>query len=289
MLQSRLDKDYSKFDGACNPESPSHWLKEFIDNKEIDAYIQHYTIFDNPHLPKEFVENLCKEYEGTVFYGRYIEGLWTLAEGLIYPMHDKAMESKPDDARVTDYCLSVDYGTMNAFAALLWEKCAGVWYCTKGYYYSGRDTGIQKTDGEYADALDALVEDAIKDMNGERGLSRFGQVLSKIETIIDPSAASFITLLAKRKFYKVRKANNDVLDGIRETALAMQRGLIKINPNLDYVKEELQGYVWDDDSADDRPLKVNDHACDAIRYFVKTKKLVREKRSFPGVGIYGGH
>ena len=75
MLQSRLDKPYSCFDGALNPESPSHWLKkEFLDNGKIDAYIQHYRIFDNPFLPRKFVENLCKEYEGTVYYGRYIEG-----------------------------------------------------------------------------------------------------------------------------------------------------------------------------------------------------------------------
>ena len=40
MLQSRLDKPYSMFDGACNPEYPSHWLKQFIDRADIDAYIQ---------------------------------------------------------------------------------------------------------------------------------------------------------------------------------------------------------------------------------------------------------
>lgn len=84
MLKSRLDKPYSCFDGACNPEHPTHWLKEFIDSPNLDIYLQRYTIFDNPFLPAEFVEQLCKEYEGTIYYDRLILGLWKRAEGAIY-------------------------------------------------------------------------------------------------------------------------------------------------------------------------------------------------------------
>lgn len=84
MLKSRLDKPYSCFDGSCNPEHPTHWLKEFLDNDELDIYLQRYTIFDNPFLPTEFVEQLCKEYEGTIYYDRLILGLWKRAEGAIY-------------------------------------------------------------------------------------------------------------------------------------------------------------------------------------------------------------
>ena len=84
MLKSRLDKPYSCFDGSCNPEHPTHWLKEFLDNDELDIYLQRYTIFDNPFLPVEFVEQLCKEYEGTIYYDRLILGFWKRAEGAIY-------------------------------------------------------------------------------------------------------------------------------------------------------------------------------------------------------------
>ena len=84
MLKSRLDKPYSCFDGACNPEHPTHWLKEFIDNVELDIYLQKYTIFDNPFLDPEFVKQLCKEYEGTIYYDRLILGLWKRADGAIY-------------------------------------------------------------------------------------------------------------------------------------------------------------------------------------------------------------
>lgn len=88
MMQGSLDKPYSMFDGALNPENQNHWLKknflDKIEEKGLDVYVQHYTIFDNPFLSKEFVDNLCKEYEGTVYYDRLILGLWKNAEGIIY-------------------------------------------------------------------------------------------------------------------------------------------------------------------------------------------------------------
>lgn len=263
MLQSRLDKPYSKMDGACNPEYPGHWLKQFIDRGDIDLYVQKYKIFDNPFLSKEFVENLCKEYAGTVYYGRYIEGEWTLAEGLIYPMYNDAIKEPPEGVQPTEYCLSMDYGTMNAFAGLLFAKYGDVWYAIREYYYSGRDTGKQKTDEEYARDIDAWIADILP---GER-----------ITTIIDPSAASFIALLRKRDHrYKVLPADNDVLDGIRETANAMFNGYIAISPKLKNWVKEAGGYVWDDKCLDDRPLKENDHLMDAMRYFVKTKYIIRK-------------
>lgn len=244
MLLSRLDKPYSMFDGACNPEYPSHWLKEFIDNPSLDTYIQHYTIFDNPFLPIEYVENLCKEYEGTVYYGRLIEGEWTLAEGLIYPMYKDAI-AEPQVPGYEQFVLSIDYGTQNAFSCGLWGRYQSVWYRIKEYYYSGRNTGVQKTDEEYAQDLDEFIKGV--------------PLPERIRTIIDPSAASFITLLKKRGKYHVIPAKNDVADGIRETATAMKKGIIKISPECTNWIKEVQGYVWDDTAAEDKPVKIDDH------------------------------
>lgn len=83
MLKSRLDQEHSIADLTGNPEQSTHWFKEFLESN-ADIYCQEYTIFDNTFLPKIFVENLCKEYEGTVLYNRYILGQWCNAEGLIY-------------------------------------------------------------------------------------------------------------------------------------------------------------------------------------------------------------
>lgn len=270
MLQSRLDKSYSCMDGACNPEYPDHWLKKFIDKADIDAYIQKYTLFDNPFLPQDFVDNLCKEYAGMVYYNRYILGEWTLAEGLIYPMYESVLEPAPNTP-ATDYQLSLDYGTRNAFACLLWEKHEGIWYANRGYYYSGRDKGINKTDEDYANDLDDFVKPV---------WDRIYHTGRKIRTIIDPSATSFITLLQRRPWARCIPAVNDVSDGIRDTASCMQRGLIKVNPDIKEWVEEARGYIWDDEKGVDAPVKIKDHYMDATRYFVATNGLAKHKSTY---------
>ena len=93
MLKSRLDRPYSCFDGACNPGPPQHWFKKFIDS-DVDIYCQKYSIFDNPFNDPKFVEELCKEYKGSVLYDRYIRGLWVAAEGSIYRLMCDAVSSE---------------------------------------------------------------------------------------------------------------------------------------------------------------------------------------------------
>ena len=260
MLQSRLDKSYSKFDGACNPEYPGHWLKQFLDREDVDKYIQNYTIFDNPFIDKNVVRNLCYEYHGTVFYDRYIKGLWALAEGLIYPFWEKCVESPPDYP-AEDYCLSIDYGTMNAFAAILWGKYGQSWYAVKEYYYSGREeiTGT-KTDAQYVQDMLKFVAPILPHIKVTSSIFGGGET-PNIETIVDPSAASFIAALREHDCFTVIPARNDVLDGIRNTARAMQAGKVKISPKCEAFIHELQGYVWQDRADMDAPVKIADHAC----------------------------
>lgn len=123
MMQGSLDKPYSVFDGALNPENQNHWLKkDFLDEieeKSLDVYVQHYTIFDNPFLSKEFVDNLCKEYEGTVYYDRLILGLWKNAEGIIYKqfadnpsqfIKDDALDEFGNKKNFMIVSIGIDYG-----------------------------------------------------------------------------------------------------------------------------------------------------------------------------------
>lgn len=114
MLKSRLDKSYSRFDGTCNPEGRQHWFKKFLDSKDVDLYLQQYTIDDNPFVPPEFVENLKREYSGTVFYDRYIKGLWVNAEGLIYKRFaadpDGFMLKSIEDRDIVFATIGVDFG-----------------------------------------------------------------------------------------------------------------------------------------------------------------------------------
>lgn len=92
LLKSRLSLPYSVCDFTGNPASPTHWLKEFIES-DADVYCQGWCIDDNPFLPESYVRELKKEYEGTVYYDRYILGLWKRAEGVIYTK----FADKPND------------------------------------------------------------------------------------------------------------------------------------------------------------------------------------------------
>lgn len=262
MLLSRLRKPGAKLIGTTNPDAPGHWLKEeYIDRQdEIDMLVLKFLIDDNTTLPADYIENIKKEYTG-VFYERFILGNWVLAEGLIYPMFENAIEEPPIE-KSEQKVLSIDYGTMNAFACGLWEKFGNIWYMTDEYYYSGREENNQKTDGQYADDLIGFLDK---------------HKIDKPKTIIDPSAASFIAELRRRKRFRVIPADNNVLDGIRDTASAMKKGLIKISPKCKAWKKEVQGYVWDESSAEDRPLKVADHLQDSVRYFVNTMKIAKQK------------
>lgn len=282
MLKSRLSLPYSICHAAANPSYPTHFIKEFIDSAEngVDIYSQEYTIYDNPFLPVEYVRSLEAEYAGTVYFLRYILGKWARAEGLIFPMFLEALAEVPN-GEAEDLALSVDYGTQNPFAAISWKKKGGIWYAEREYYYSGRKTGKQKTDDEYATDLEDFMAEEIEDYRTRLEASRREPNIpmpSKIQLIIDPSAASFIALMKKKDWCKVVKANNDVEDGIRETASAMKRGLIKISTRMPEWRREVEGYVWDDKVEEDKPVKENDHLMDATRYFVKTKKICKIRR-----------
>ncbi len=260
----RCSVDGSRYWFNCNPESPAHWFKTEWINKADDKNLLylHFTMEDNLSLSEKVKERYRRMYVG-VFYERFILGLWVMAEGMIYPMYQEAIAEPPEGKTPSEYCVSIDYGTQNAFAALLWAKYESTWFAIREYYYSGRDTGIQKTDAQYKADLDAWLADI-----------RPGEAL---RTIIDPSAASFIAVLRSDKGrYNVHKADNAVVDGIRETATAMQQGIIKISPELKNWRLEVEGYVWEDDPKEDKPVKERDHAMDAMRYFVKTMKLVKK-------------
>lgn len=258
----RCSVEGSKFWFNCNPDGPYHWFKlNWIDKrKEKQLLYLHFTMDDNLSLSEKIKIRYRNMYTG-VFYKRYILGLWAMAEGIIYDMFSEAQHVK-DPSLFENLLLdsnryvSCDYGTQNATVFLLWEKGTdGVWYCTKEYYYSGREKGKQKTDAEYADDLENWLD--------------------KMEIraiIVDPAAASFIAELRKRGF-KIIKAKNDVEDGIRLVATKLNLQKIVFSTTCINTIKEFASYIWDKKAAEngeDKPVKQYDHAMDAVRYFVYT-------------------
>lgn len=254
MLKSRLDKEYSLFDGTCNPDSPNHWFKKFIDSK-ADVFYQEYTIDDNPYLPDTVKENIKLEYFGSVFYDRYVKGKWSASEGLVYPSFNPDIHifhTPPPQSG--DYYISIDYGTLNPCSMGLWciDYGAKTAYRIKEFYHSGRNGEIM-TDEDYYSALLSLSD---------------GYPIQSV--IIDPSAASFIACIKNHGFFSVKKAQNAVLDGIRYTSTLLSGGHLKFSHSCQNTVNEFLSYRWDPSSPSDSVIKENDHAMDDLRYFSYT-------------------
>lgn len=256
MLKSRLDKEYSCFDGALNPQSPNHWLKQFLDS-DADIYCQQYTIFDNPFLTKEFVENLCKEYEGSVYYKRYILGEWAIAEGLVYGMFTQEKNIFDGEIKYNPQCmywLAIDYGTMNPFAVGLMEMdMFGRVRMLREKHYSGREVG-QTVDNEAYYKM--IVE--------------ISQGFPIQSIIIDPSASGMKATIKKYGQFSLTDGNNDVLNGIQEVTKYINAGYFQIHSSCTETKKEFESYAWDDKAINDTVIKESDHHMDLIRYFIYT-------------------
>ena len=235
---------------SCNPAGPEHWFyKEWIlKREERRALYLHFTMQDNPALSPQVIRRYGRSFSGA-FYRRFVLGEWAAAEGRVYDFFDESWARPVPVGGMERWCISCDYGTVNPTSLGLWGLRGGVWYRVSESYYDARAEGRQRTDGEHADALERLAG---------------GRPIWKV--VADPSAASFIETL-RRRGWRVEKADNDVLAGIRTTAELLRRGRLVICQGCADALREFTLYCWDEKAGGDRVKKVHDHAMDDIRYF----------------------
>lgn len=307
MLKSRLDKPYSCFDGSCNPEHPTHWLKEFLDNDELDIYLQRYTIFDNPFLPKEFVGQLCKEYEGTIYYDRLIVGLWKRADGAIYKrfadnpdaFRCEVVDELKDDPEVkqfrkediTSIEIGLDFGGSQS----------GHSFVARGYTDDYRDVIalksrriMAKDENEDIDSnmLDKLFCEFVQEVidqysvidkhgNYVRYCNVEGVYYDNAETVLGNSIRNAV----ERKFpwISVRKARKAAInDRIRCTVRLMGAGRFFITSDCESLETAFEDAVWDkevkdkDERLDDGSTDID--SLDAFEYTIERdmKYLIQE-------------
>lgn len=254
-----------------NPKGPQHWfyvdLLNFYDKSLAEGLItgynyEHFTVLDNLSMSNKQLRDLLVSYDKKSFWFVVdILGLRTAPEGVIYDMWsatENTYDAPPAEGwkSVCTHYVGIDYGTSNATAFLdTWDD-GTIYWIDREYYYDGRKERRQKTDEQYADDLDAFLD-------GNRDAI----------IVVDPSAASFITVLRNRG-YMIKEADNSVRDGLRVVSTLMTKRMIRVRadacPNL---IREISGYVWDEKArmrGEEQPVKVDDHACDALRYVIKT-------------------
>lgn len=255
---ARCSVEGRKFWFNCNPAGPYHWFKlEWLDQLERKYALHlHFTMDDNLSLSERIKAGYRRMYTG-VFYKRFILGLWVMAEGVIYDMFDEEVHVVSTDLlpkQYERYFVGVDYGTSNATAFLLIGERAGRLYLVDEYFHDGRASLKQKAPSEYASDFVRFVGD---------------RVINKV--FVDPSAKGFITELKKAGVRNIVEADNDVLPGIETVAVALSEKLLHVAQRCVNTLKEFSSYVWDTKAqarGEDKPLKQNDHAMDALRYVV---------------------
>lgn len=257
MLLSRLRVPNAQLFLTTNPDSPNHWLKKkFLDREsELDIRNFSFQLGDNHTLDQKYVESLKAEYAppSSLWYRRFINGEWIMAEGAVYDCFDRTENVVSELPKMREYYVGIDYGTTNPLCALLvGEGVDDQLYVIKEYYYDSATKQRQLSDAEYSRELRNFLD---------------GYDVRKI--YVDPSAASFVTQLWRDNHLGVTKANNNVQDGIRIVYNLIGSRKLKIHSSCNRLIEEIESYVWDvkqQERGEDKPLKRNDHAVDALRY-----------------------
>jgi PBSX family phage terminase large subunit len=263
QLLARLSVPGAKVFCTTNPDGPAHWVrKKFILRQgELDLRHWHFTLDDNPALDPAYVAALKAEYVG-LWYRRFIEGAWVLAEGAVYDMWDERIHVVDVLPQIVQWiAVGVDYGTTNPFAAvMLGLGVDGRLYLAREWRYDAKLNRRALTDVEYSQRLRAWL--------GEGEHPQY--------VVVDPSAASFRAQLHQDGVAS-RLGDNEVLPGIRTVASLLATRRLLVHRSCKGLIEEFPGYSWDDKKAEqgeDAPIKAADHSLDAARYAVHTTRAV---------------
>lgn len=274
QLVARLSVPGAKLFATTNPDSPSHWLKtDWLDRGDPSVRSWHFTLDDNKSLDPAYVAHLKRMYVG-LWYRRFVLGKWVVAEGAVYDMWDPGVHVVANTPLITDWlACSIDYGTTNPFHALMIGL--GVdhrMYVTRELRYDSRAQRRQLTDAEYSGRLRQWFTRIPIPGSTVRGVTpRY--------VVVDPSATSFRVQLHQDGINSW-PADNGVLDGIRVVSSLLawsSRPKLLIHRSCKHLIDELSSYSWDEKAqvkGEDKPIKINDHGCDALRYGIKTTQSI---------------
>jgi PBSX family phage terminase large subunit len=284
-LVDRMSAPGAKLFMTTNPESPTHWLnrKWRLRAREVDLRLFHFTLDDNPWLDPAYVAHVRASYSG-VWYRRYVLGEWVTAEGAVWPSFDPRRHVTAQlPPQLLHLRLPVDYGTVNPLAGLLigvgvdpadpgpdGERDYARLYVAREWRWDSQERQQQLTDVAYSSRLRAW-------MAGGYQAPPWQTPAGPVEAgppervVVDPSAASFITQLQGDRVYGVEGADNRVADGLRVVDSLWNLDRLRVHPSCSGLIEEVPGYEWDEKAVghgEERPVKAQDHSCDALRYGV---------------------
>ena len=253
-----------------NPNAPVNvWCKE-MELRE-DAIHKH---IDYRDVPVNWIGRKLLESAESLKNADYRLYRWIWlgecigVDDLIYYMFNDSLRKEPDAKHYKLIGVGVDYGQQNATT----YQAAGININKRRleglgeFYHSGRESGKQKSPSDYAKELirftDALHE--------EYSCSAF-------YVYIDPSAKGLaeeikrLAMQSRRYTIAIKDAENDVAVGIQRVQKCMTYQVMTISEEQENLIREFGTYEYDPKSIEsgrEKPMKVDDHCCDAWRYLV---------------------
>jgi len=276
ILLTRLRDQYGPLRGIVTTTPSGHdWLyyvfmktqhprtKKEFPNKDEYAWFGSSTLL-NPFTPESYKQNLLNQLAGK-FARQEIYGEVVGFEGQVYDnfKHDvHIIKENPNVELFKEIVCGVDFGFTNAMACLI----VGIdsddrAYVLEEYYHSKKN-------------MDHLAEWLNKKKGAYSNLNIQIEPFDFNNIYCDPSEPMLIAELCELGLPAMR-AKNEVMPGIHFTYTMFDvqkdnKPRIFINQHCNHLIEEINQYryldVKEDKEAKEQPLKVNDHAMDALRY-----------------------
>lgn len=266
-ILQRCSIDGARVIADTNPDNPEHWFKkDYLDNDDPQTKMLkfHFTIDDNTHLSKRYIEGIKARTPSGMFYDRSIRGLWVTGEGVVYRDFDQrtmTIDRKDLPDNLT-YSAGIDWGYDHPTAIevigrddkgnyYLVDEAYGQFKQVDPYWISKAKEFQQKYGYQMPFWADTARTEHISNFNQHHINTKYGykNILDGVEKVAG--------LIKQHKFYVVKDAAPNFIN-------------------------EIYQYIWDEKTG--MPKKENDHAQDAVRYCIATPMhLEEQKKQFPRV------
>ena len=254
------------------PKGFNHFYDLFnLETKDKDYKSFHFTSYDNPHIPAEELDKAKVELTEDRFAQEYMAD-FRKTEGLVYKeffrdRHIWRGEYKDVSKGLVKTIAGVDFGFTNPCAVLTIKKDHDKKYYVEKEYYQRKNTDEQIADYVVSQAYNLVYP--------------------------DPESASGVETL-RRKGVNIReviKGKDSIRNGINVVRELFKANRLFIHESCVNLIWELETYSYPDKKPDhneeEKPIKENDHALDALRYPLMMEEIEVEYKPFKPVAPMG--
>lgn len=280
FLLGRISGNYDRYNlpdwvkpmwyiGMCNPDAPTHHIKKKIDSGFFDK-IYYWKESDALYSgAKEYYSQKKKEYaNNSLFYDRYIKGLWVSAEGLVW----SSFNYKKNVLDYKDYYdneENINYSWFNRVViGVDWGSSHKTAFCVLGYsqgcYVVLRCLTFQ---GKPPSDLALELEYLIKNIE---------QTHTVDAVYVDGAGKAYNDELNKRNIvYTLADKAHEKIPMV-DSAFATES--LAVMSNCDELINCIYSYKYKENAVDDKIDRVDDDPCDALRYAYVTDLRETERR-----------